>query len=81
MADHEPRMTGTKVCTKCLQSKPVLAFPVRKEHSDGLDSWCRQCNVETSKQSKGYRARRQRAAEKRTAKAMFARNLLEGETR
>ena len=45
MPDHEPRLTGTKVCTHCFEEKSVFAFQHNKEMKDGLDSWCRECKM------------------------------------
>ena len=49
MPDHEPRLTGTKVCTHCHEEKPVLAFPVDKAARDGLHPWCRDCTAAFSR--------------------------------
>lgn len=49
MPDHDPRLVGTKVCTRCGEDKPALAFPVDKKMRDGLKSECRECVAEISR--------------------------------
>lgn len=44
MTDHDPRMTGTKRCSRCGVSRPVLAFAANRKSADGLASWCRECD-------------------------------------
>lgn len=44
----EPRMTGSKVCSRCRVKKPVLAFSVRPKAADGLRSECRECASKVS---------------------------------
>jgi len=39
----EPRCTGTKQCSRCQTVKHVLCFAAHSEHSDGLQSACREC--------------------------------------
>lgn len=39
-------MNETKVCTKCKQEKQVTEFNKSSQVSDGLRSWCRQCDGE-----------------------------------
>jgi hypothetical protein len=34
---------ATKVCTNCLQSKPLSAFPRNPQLRDGRNSWCTDC--------------------------------------
>src|SRR6476619_3597097 len=36
---------GEKYCAKCKEIKPVSAFYPRKDISDGLSSWCRNCTT------------------------------------
>lgn len=43
MSTHEPRLTGTKVCTKCERELPVICFAVLKSAKDGLHGECRDC--------------------------------------
>lgn len=43
MSNQEPRLTGTKVCSKCGRELPVISFAVHKVSSDGLHSYCRDC--------------------------------------
>lgn len=40
----DPRMTGTKTCSKCKRELSVIAFPVCRRNPDGLYSLCRDCN-------------------------------------
>jgi 5-methylcytosine-specific restriction endonuclease McrA len=37
---------GLKKCTKCGEVKKISEFTKKKRMSDGLDSWCKQCNKE-----------------------------------
>lgn len=48
MPDHEPRLTGTKVCSRCRQEKVALAFSGDRKMADGLKSECRECVAEFS---------------------------------
>lgn len=50
MSTHEPRLTGTKVCSKCERELPVICFAVEAKHSDGLQSQCRDCLSEKNRQ-------------------------------
>ena len=59
MADHEPRLTGTKVCRTCGEEKHVLAFNANRRSKDGLLGSCRDC--------RNKKARRQRHRESRKA--------------
>ncbi len=34
----------TKICVKCKQEKPVLDFHKNARSSDGLHSYCKECN-------------------------------------
>lgn len=43
MSTHEPRLTGTKTCSKCERELPVLCFSTAKDCKDGLRSECRDC--------------------------------------
>lgn len=38
-----------KTCVKCGTLKPIEKFNKCKSHSDGLASWCKQCNSEHCK--------------------------------
>lgn len=35
---------ATKVCVKCKQEKPLLEFHKNSRSSDGLHSYCKECN-------------------------------------
>ena len=35
---------NTKVCVKCKQEKPLLEFHKNSRSSDGLHSYCKECN-------------------------------------
>jgi hypothetical protein len=35
---------GFKRCAACKQAKPFAEFPIRKKNSDGLHSYCKECN-------------------------------------
>lgn len=48
----DPRMTGTKTCSKCKKDLPVICFPALKKSSDGLYSWCRDCDREASSRNR-----------------------------
>jgi len=37
---------STKICAMCHQEKEALAFQPKRDASDGLSSWCRECNRE-----------------------------------
>jgi len=56
----------TKICTKCGKELPATKefFPVKRTHSDGLHSWCREC---------GRKYARQYARENREAKLEYGR--------
>lgn len=34
---------NTKICTKCKTNKALDLFPIRKNSSDGRNSWCNEC--------------------------------------
>jgi hypothetical protein len=52
MSRHEPRPSGVKVCSRCSQEKPVLAFSVAPDNRDGLQNICRSCvSAETAARS------------------------------
>lgn len=55
--EYEPRLTGTKTCTRCNVEQPVLAFPANRAHSDGLSSWCRECERQVETARRGSRRR------------------------
>lgn len=50
MSTHEPRLTGTKVCTKCAKELPVICFAVDAKNLDGLQGQCRDCLSDYNKQ-------------------------------
>lgn len=56
IAPEQPRLLpcDTKICSRCGQEKPVLAFNVRVESHDGRQPLCRLCEKE---RRKGYRAK------------------------
>jgi len=35
---------NTKVCVKCKQEKPVIEFHKNSRSTDGLHSYCKECN-------------------------------------
>lgn len=43
---HEPRMSGTKKCSRCGEEKHVMAFGFDRKMVEGLASWCRSCHSE-----------------------------------
>lgn len=43
--------TTTKVCCKCKRELPVEEFYKNKKMKDGLQSYCKQCQVDYSRQS------------------------------
>jgi hypothetical protein len=43
---HEPKLTGTKVCTKCARELTVIHFSAAHENLDGLAGYCRDCKTE-----------------------------------
>lgn len=51
MSTHEPRLTGTKACTKCERELPVICFAVVPGNKDGLKNQCRECDTVTSRKS------------------------------
>lgn len=46
---HEPPCAGTKVCSSCHRSLPVLFFSVHHIRLDGLNSRCRECEAEAQR--------------------------------
>jgi hypothetical protein len=40
----------SKDCTRCQRWLPAGAFPRNSRLLDGLDSWCKECHVEATKQ-------------------------------
>lgn len=75
---HEPRMTGTKTCTHCRNTLPVLHFSVRRASKDGLADWCRKCDSEANEHKPSARRRKEELAIKRTVKAKSFRDLIGG---
>lgn len=43
------RPTGTKVCRKCRESKPLCNFSVKRNEKDGLRTTCKQCDIMLSR--------------------------------
>lgn len=41
-----PAIHGTRVCSICHETKPVLAFAVNRATGDQLSKWCRACQSE-----------------------------------
>lgn len=72
---HEPRMTGTKTCTHCHHTLPVLHFSVRRASLDGLADWCRGCEAEAAKHTPSGRRRRDESAARKTVRAKAFHNL------
>lgn len=71
MSAHEPRLTGTKVCTSCNRELHVLSFAVRKQNSDGLMSVCRECFRPKARHRKSYISLRESSAEKKRERIKF----------
>ena len=80
LAGHGPRnlppnpvipMT-TKVCVKCKQEKPLLEFHKNSRSSDGLHSYCKECN--RAQALAHIRAEKARKALLRAAKKAAAAN-------
>ncbi len=38
-------MNKSKICTKCKKEKPLLSFGKDKKSKDGLNYWCKECNL------------------------------------
>ena len=55
----------TKVCTKCRTLKLVSEFSKRRRNPDGLDGWCKSCNV--ANVNKSYRRKAEKFADKSAA--------------
>ncbi len=47
--NHPPKMSGTKICSRCKRELHVLCFGVDNKNTDGLSSHCRECKVEVSR--------------------------------
>jgi len=61
---------NTKVCVKCKQEKPVIEFHKNSRSTDGLHSYCKECNrAQALAHIKAEKARRAllRAAKKAAA--------------
>lgn len=41
---------GTKTCVKCNQTKDLTFFARNKAKKDGLQSYCKDCNIQTQKE-------------------------------
>lgn len=63
--NHPPKMTGTKTCSRCKIEQHVMCFAINHKQRDGLHSYCRKCEVEITKRTPSYKARRQKVANKR----------------
>lgn len=50
--NHEPRCSGTKICSRCKKELSVICFSVEKPHSDGLASKCRECKRKADERQK-----------------------------
>lgn len=48
----DPRMTGTKTCSKCKRDLAVIYFSVDKKRPDGLYGQCRDCRRSNPKSEK-----------------------------
>lgn len=53
-------MSNSKTCSKCEETKAKTEFNKAKNHSDGLRSYCRECD--NKKSAEWYRANKDRAA-------------------
>lgn len=67
---HEPRCTGTKVCSECKRNLSVLAFSVAPKNSDGLRGMCRECRIEKYNKPQS-RKRTAERLEKHSSKSSF----------
>lgn len=70
MIHHAAPCTGSKTCSKCGESKPVLAFGADPGHADGMRSDCRNCQSE-------YQIAYAKKRRDRKPRAMFRHPLLE----
>ena len=43
---------GFKRCIRCGEVKPIIEFALQSEHSDGFQSYCRDCQREFQKELK-----------------------------
>lgn len=43
MSEHQAACTGTKLCRKCGETKPALAFAAKHDAADGMHAYCRDC--------------------------------------
>ncbi len=59
MPHHEPVCVGEKTCTRCGETKHVLAFSVEPRMLDGLKSWCRDCCYEVANKTRRRKARKE----------------------
>lgn len=46
---YQPKESGTKTCSKCLQTKDIKHFPVSKLCTDGRKGQCKMCTNENRK--------------------------------
>ncbi len=51
---YPPAETGTKVCTCCNKEVPIINFYAKRDHKDGRDSWCKECNDEHRRNRKKH---------------------------
>lgn len=61
----EPRMTGTKTCSKCKKDLPVICFTVDRKNLDGLSTHCRDCRRNSEIHSEHYKNRREKEVNKK----------------
>jgi len=66
----DPPTTGTKTCSKCGQTKHVLAFAVQKTAKDGLKNVCRDCDYNMNKHTPSAIKKKEKAFQKRHAFTM-----------
>ena len=64
---------GTKVCTKCRETKPLDAFSKRKASKDGKQLQCKQCEARHHKDNKEARNAQKREYHKENKEAIKAR--------
>lgn len=58
MPEHKAALFGEKRCTKCEVPKHFFCFPQNVKMVDGLDSWCRDCTNEASKENYRRKSRK-----------------------
>jgi len=60
---HDPLIGGSKVCSRCKESKAALYFSAKRASHDGLADWCRSC-------CSAYEQKRTKKWKKRVAATM-----------